>query len=435
MKRIGHQRQAVIVYLLVLFILVLPGVGLALEPGEILVVANKTSVKGVALARYYARKRNIPDDNLVLLNLPADETCSREVYEREVAIPVRAFLGAVKPSWRIRCLVLMYGMPLNVAPSNQTEAADATALEAREKALKRLMDDRDENVDAGSSSAVAEELDDVRARLNQLKLTTDAWASVDSELTIVRAVGAPTGGWIENPFYIGFRNRPASVPKENVVMVSRLDGPTAASVKKIIDDSIIAEKTGLSGIAYFDARWPKGPLPAKSAYQVYDRSIHQAAAQVEKSGRMPVVIDAADSLFQPGQCPEAALYCGWYSLATYVDAFDWQPGAVGFHIASSECTTLKKENSQVWCKRMIEKGVCATIGPVGEPYVQAFPMPELFFGFLTEGVLSLAECYMVSLPFLSWKMVLIGDPLYHPFKKRLLPDPSPACANCSSFVD
>jgi hypothetical protein len=68
---------------------------------------------------------------------------------------------------------------------------------------------------------------------------------------------------------------------------------------------------------------------------------------------------------------------------------------------------------------MIEKGACATLGPVGEPYVQAFPMPELFFGFLTEGVLSLAECYMVSLPFLSWKMVLIGDPLYRPFPRLL----------------
>ena len=31
------------------------------------------------------------------------------------------------------------------------------------------------------------------------------------------------------------------------------------------------------------------------------------------------------------------------------------------------------------------------------------------------GKLSLAECYLLSLPYLSWKMVLIGDPLYRPF--------------------
>jgi hypothetical protein len=29
--------------------------------------------------------------------------------------------------------------------------------------------------------------------------------------------------------------------------------------------------------------------------------------------------------------------------------------------------------------------------------------------------LSLAECYLISLPYLSWQMVLIGDPLYLPF--------------------
>jgi hypothetical protein len=66
---------------------------------------------------------------------------------------------------------------------------------------------------------------------------------------------------------------------------------------------------------------------------------------------------------------------------------------------------------------MLEKGVAATIGPVEEPYVQAFPLPELFFGLLLKGELTLVECYAASTPFLSWRMVLIGDPLYRPFAK------------------
>jgi hypothetical protein len=65
---------------------------------------------------------------------------------------------------------------------------------------------------------------------------------------------------------------------------------------------------------------------------------------------------------------------------------------------------------------MLEKGVAATIGPVGEPYVEAFPVPELFFGLLLEGKATLAECFALSSPFLSWRMVLIGDPLYRPFR-------------------
>ncbi len=106
-----------------------------------------------------------------------------------------------------------------------------------------------------------------------------------------------------------------------------------------------------------------------------------------------------------------------FKVSNYVDAFEWRPGAVGYHIASSECATLKGK-SQVWCKRMLEEGVAATFGPVGEPYVQAFPLPEIFFKTLLDGDFSLAECYLLSIPSWSWKMVLIGDQLYRPFKNQ-----------------
>jgi uncharacterized protein (TIGR03790 family) len=69
----------------------------------------------------------------------------------------------------------------------------------------------------------------------------------------------------------------------------------------------------------------------------------------------------------------------------------------------------------VWCKRILEEGAAATIGPTSEPYLQAFPVPEIFFAALLDGRLTLAECYGISKPFWSWQMVLIGDPLYRPF--------------------
>jgi uncharacterized protein (TIGR03790 family) len=100
-----------------------------------------------------------------------------------------------------------------------------------------------------------------------------------------------------------------------------------------------------------------------------------------------------------------------------VPAFTWKPGAVAYHIASSECTTLKQKGSRVWCKRMLEEGAAAVVGPVDEPYVEAFPVPELFFHLLVDGYYTLAECYSLSTPWLSWRMVLIGDPLYRPFAK------------------
>lgn len=93
-------------------------------------------------------------------------------------------------------------------------------------------------------------------------------------------------------------------------MVSRLDGPSEEVVKRIIDDSLHAERNGLRGKAYFDARWPK-PDEAKvkkmvMGYGFYDRSIHMAAERVKKSGRMEVVVNDKPGLFQPGDCPESS---------------------------------------------------------------------------------------------------------------------------------
>ena len=65
---------------------------------------------------------------------------------------------------------------------------------------------------------------------------------------------------------------------------------------------------------------------------------------------------------------------------------------------------------------MLEDGAAAVIGPSGEPYLQAFPAMEAFFSLLLEGRFTLAECYAMTIPFRSWRMVLVGDPLYNPFK-------------------
>ena len=72
---------------------------------------------------------------------------------------------------------------------------------------------------------------------------------------------------------------------------------------------------------------------------------------------------------------------------------------------------------------MIEDGVAVTRGPVGEPSVQAFPMPEIFFKTMLDGHWILAECYLLSIPSWSWKMVLVEDPLYRPFQNQQ----SPSC--------
>ena len=69
---------------------------------------------------------------------------------------------------------------------------------------------------------------------------------------------------------------------------------------------------------------------------------------------------------------------------------------------------------------MLAKGIAATLGSTEEAYLQSFPLPDQFFPLLLEGKLPLIEVYYRTLPFLSWRQVLIGDPLYRPFAKRPL---------------
>jgi uncharacterized protein (TIGR03790 family) len=404
-----------VIFLLIILCL-FPDFSHALEPDEILIIANKNSRKSIDMAKYYMDKRKIPAGNLVEVRVTDKETCSRIDYQDKVATPVRRYLEKNGAIPHIRCLILMYGMPLKVSQPEieSEEKKEIRALNKRKDALKKQLQDigKDKNK---IRDDIKKELNDVNNKIRKLR-TKDQRASLDSEIALVLKKNYPLSGWLANPYYLGFKNKTLPIKKKHVLMVSRLDGPDAETVKRIIDDSAKTEKKGLSGIAYFDARWPEPGHKKLTAYALYDKSIHLAAGRIKKSRRLQVVLDEKKDLFKPGACPDAALYCGWYSLANYVDAFQWKSGSVGYHIASGECTTLKRKNRNVWCKKMLENGVAATIGPVSEPYVNAFPLPELFFGLLVDGNLTLAECYLISIPYLSWKMVLVGDPLYRPFK-------------------
>ena len=386
---------------------------LALAPDEVLVVANRNAARSIGLAKYYMQRRGIPEAHLVAVWVTDAETCTREAYDKKVVPPIQRWLAAHSEA-PIRCLVTVFGVPLKVAPPALPKAKKPRAVKAPPAPAQKTPQG-----DGAGDGAV----DDARPEAKKTDTKVEnAGASLDSELALIKAGKYPLHGWRPNPFFIGNQRQDTGIDRNDVLMVSRLDGPSAEIVKRIIDGSLATEKEGLSGKAYFDARWPRPPddRPVRG-YTFYDRSIHRAADRLRESGRMPVRLDDRPELFQPGDGPQAALYCGWYSLAHYVDAFSWQRGAVGYHIASGECATLRNPKSQVWCVKMLEKGVAATVGPVAEPYVQAFPVPELFFGFLVDGYLSLAECYMVSLPSLSWQMVLVGDPLYRPFKAAVSP--------------
>jgi len=407
-----------ILLILPMIILTPPVVSFALTPEQVVVVANSKALHSVELAEYYMKMRNIPADNLIQLKTILDETCGREDYDRSIASPVRAFLEKNDAGGnRFHCLVTMYGVPLRVRAPKLTseEQRKGSELQKRLEFIRDQIKKRGKQKGDETLKLLREEEANVKKELDQVNKVFQG-ASVDSELALVREGHYLLDGWLPNKYFLGYRGKEIKNMPGKAMLVSRLDGPSEKIVRRIIDDNLIAEKEGLKGKAYFDARYPDPGEKEVNGPAFYDRAIHKAARLIEKSERMEVVINSQQKLFQPGECPGAALYCGWYSLAHYVDAFTWVKGAVGYHIASQECQTLRNKGSQVWCKMMLEKGVAATLGPVAEPYIHAFPIPDVFFGLLLDGRLTLAECYALSNPFWSWQMVLVGDPLYRPFK-------------------
>jgi uncharacterized protein (TIGR03790 family) len=249
----------------------------------------------------------------------------------------------------------------------------------------------------------------------------ETYASFDSELALVLWPDHSRLRWQNNVLFYGFDPALREV-LPRTMMVARLEAPTFELTKQLVDSAIAVEKQGLAGRVYLDAR---GMAADKNpgSYGDYDQNLRDLAAWLKEHTTLDITLDNKDKLFQSGECPDAAVYCGWYSLANYVDAFTWKPGAVAYHIASSEADTLRRADSNVWCKKMLDKGVSGTLGPVYEPYLTAFPRPLEFFTLLLSGKLTLGEIYAVTNPCASWVMVLVGDPLYNPFKNSPQIDP------------
>lgn len=384
----------------------------ALQPSEVVVVANRFVPGSVKLARYYMEQRGIPKGNLVRITTTEKESCSRAIYDKEIAAPVRAFLQRDEHAGKIRALVTMRGMPLRVAAPLLTrdERRQLEQLKQERETLRQISESESSDEDDKATKQQLARLEGLIKAFDR----ADYSAAVDSELSLVLVEDYDLKFWQPNPFFVGFQKQQLAISKDEVLLVSRLDAPSDELVRRMIDDSLAAEAAGIEGVAYFDARWEPTTKQKVQGSALYDQSLHRAAERVRARDILPVVVEQTSALLQPGEAPGTALYGGWYSLARYVPAFEWVPGSVGMHIASQECQTLRG-GGQYWCKRMLEEGAAAVIGPVGEPYLQSFPLPEVFFGYLTDGYYSLAEAYILSLPYLSWRMVLVGDPLYRPF--------------------
>lgn len=363
------------------------------EAAATLVIYNAKDPESKNLAGYYAQRRLIPADQVIGLDCPLEEEISREEYRTKIEQPLRR-LFEERRWWTtrsdfedrpeisgsyIRFVALMRGMPMKVRTIIQPPAPDQTPPPRPNN--NDPVDGHDE-------------------------------ASVDSEVAALGAFREDNFGVVPNPYFRRFSPILDSSVTSGLLLVCRLDAPDAATVRRMIDDSLHAEDHGLFGWAYIDRR----SIP-ESGYREGDDWLQNAASECWNQG-VPVILDNMPAIFPPGfPVTDAALYYGWYAW-TLSGAMDspgpgFRRGAVAVHIHSFSAATLRDPSAQ-WAAPLLIRGAAATMGNVYEPYLALTPHIDIFNERLLQGF-TLAESAYMGLRVLSWMTVVVGDPLYRPY--------------------
>ena len=118
----------------ILSLLMLTSLALALNPDEILIIANGKDPASLRIARYYCKQRNVPTSNILRLPIKKSNQLriSRSDYDRHIANPLRLILKTPEYAGKIKCLVTVYGMPyaIKTSPPEKYQQKTLTALNA-----------------------------------------------------------------------------------------------------------------------------------------------------------------------------------------------------------------------------------------------------------------------------------------------------------------
>ncbi len=364
---------------------------------EVIVVYNTRVPDSKRLAEYYAERRQVPKKQIFGFELTTGEEISRKEFHEALQMPLFKKLEQAK-LWRlesatnganhesshvvrkvvsskIRYAVLCYGVPLKIQP--------------------------DPNLKEPAEEAMRQEL-----RRNE--------AAVDSELALLPCVeqDLTLAGPLRNPAYMA-TNAAALNPTNGVLMVTRLDGPSAAIARGLVDKALEAETDGLWGRAYFDLRGISEP-----SMKPGDDWIRGAAEACRFAG-FETVVDTNSWTF-PDSFPMShiAFYAGWYtenaSGPFALPTVEFMPGAFAYHLHSFSASSLRTTNAY-WVGPLLAKGATITMGCVYEPYLGGTPDVATFIARLIFQRFTFGEAACAGQSVLSWQTTVVGDPLYRPF--------------------
>jgi uncharacterized protein (TIGR03790 family) len=255
--------------------------------------------------------------------------------------------------------------------------------------------------------------------------------AVDTQLALLPVVEQrlPWAGPLASPFY-GATNGLRFQPTNGILMVTRLDGPSLAIARGLVDKAMEAETNGWWGRAFIDARG----LGTNDVYRSGDDMMRGAAAVAQRFG-FETELDEKPETFSAGHpLVQVAFYAGWYDQAVSGPftrpTVDFMPGVFAYHLYSFNANTIRAPSS--WVGTLLQKGATCTMGAVDEPYLQGTPDISNFLHRFVFLGFTFGEAAYASQGALSWQTIIIGDPLYRPTRvgleahhRQLLKDKSP----------
>jgi uncharacterized protein (TIGR03790 family) len=350
--------------------LVFTALALRAQSGDqVLLVINGRDPVSRQIGDYYRPRRSIPATNVCYLDTTPQEEVPWDVYLRQIEDPVAACLRHGSLVEKVLYVALAMSVPLKVA---------------------------------GSSSGLASE-----------------HASVDSELALLygKLHGSAFGraGAVPNPFFMK-RDEPFRHPRFPIYLVARLAAYDLAEAKLMIDRSLAAGNRGKFVIDLSNSGDQNGNGWLRTAGILLPRD----RLVIDETPR--VLYDLHDVIG----------YAAWGSndenRRRRALGFQWLPGAVAMEFVSTDARTLQRPPDdwtfQGWAAKQhlfggssqslsadyIHQGATAVTGNTYEPFLAGCARPDYLLPAYFDGR-TLAESYYLSIPWLSWQGVLLGDPL------------------------
>lgn len=357
---------------------------------RVVILANSSDPESVELARYYAEKRGVPAGRIVALPLSAAEEITWPEFIATLWNPL--LRAGLVDGW------------INGSYSGSKDALGRLKVATSGHDVEALVVCRGVPLRVANDIAL---LDPSSTPLSQNPAYRTNEGAVDSELAVLSLTGTPIDGLLPNPLFE--QQNPTAAQLAQIIPVGRLDGPTLADAKGLVDRALAAERDGLCGRAYIDL----GGGPAAQG-DVWFSATATALAPLGYE----IDIDHDPKTLPPTARFDApVLYFGWYEWnvnAPFTNpGFTFPVGAIALHLHSFSAATLRSTDHN-WVGPFVSRGVTATVGNVGEPYLEFTHQPQLFARALAAGQ-PLARAALFSIRCLSWKGIVVGDPLYRPF--------------------